>query len=73
MQVFVPYKNVIDTAKAMWADSRRYNKAIIELKQIIAAIEGAKAWRNHPACLCIKSIKIGLYAMRTALQVIVTI
>lgn len=57
MQVFVPYKNVIDTAKAMWADSRRYNKAIIELKQIIAAIEGAKAWRNHPVCLMYKEHK----------------
>lgn len=54
MQVFVPYKNVIDIAKAMWADQRRYNKAIIELKQIIAAIEGAKAWRNHPVCLMYK-------------------
>lgn len=54
MQVFIPYKEVIKVAQTMWADKKRYNKAIIELKQIIAAIEGAKAWRNHPVCLMYK-------------------
>lgn len=54
MNVFVPYKEVIKVAQTMWADSKRYNKQILEIKQIIAAIEGAKAWRNHPVCLMYK-------------------
>lgn len=54
MQVFVCYSEPLKVAQAMWVDQRRYNKAIIELKQIIASIEGAKAWRNHPVCLMYK-------------------
>lgn len=61
MQVFCPYAEPIKVAVAMWADKKRYNKAIIELKQIIAAIEGAKAWRNHPVCLMYKEHKEWLY------------
>lgn len=61
MNVFVPYSSPLDCAKAMWGDSHRYNKAIIECRQIIAAIEGAKAWRNHPVCLMYKEHKEWLY------------
>lgn len=57
MQVFICYAEPIKVAQTMWADQKRYNKAIIELKQIIAAIEGAKAWRNHPVCLMYKEHK----------------
>lgn len=48
MQVFICYKNVLDTAKAMWVDQKRYNCQIKECKQILRAIEGAKGWRGHP-------------------------
>lgn len=61
MQVFCPYPSPLDCAKAMWGDSRRYNKQIIECRQIIAAIEGAKAWCNHPVCLMYKEHKEWLY------------
>lgn len=57
MQVFICYAEPLKVAQTMWADQKRYNKAIIELKQIIAAIEGAKAWRNHPVCLMYKEHK----------------
>lgn len=57
MQVFVCYPEPLKVAQAMWNDQRRYNKAIIEAKQILAAIDGAKAWRNHPVCLMYKEHK----------------
>lgn len=57
MQVFVCYAEPIKVAQAMWADQKRYNKAIIECKQILAAIDGARAWRNHPVCLMYKEHK----------------
>lgn len=57
MQVFIPYKSVIDIAKAMYNDRLRYNKQILEIEQIIRAIEGAKAWRNHPVSLMYKEHK----------------
>lgn len=57
MQIFTPYPEPIEVAKAMWADQKRYNKQIIECKQIMAAIDGAKAWRNHPICLMYKEHK----------------
>lgn len=61
MNVFIPYPSPLEVAKTMWADKRRYNKQIIECKQIIAAIEGAKAWRNHPVCLMYKEHRKWLY------------
>lgn len=54
MQVFCPYKEVLKIAQTMWADSKRYNKQCLEIKQIIQSIEGAKAWRNHPVVLMYK-------------------
>ena len=48
MQVFVPYSNVFECAQALSADSKRFNKQIVECNQIINAMCGAKAWRNHP-------------------------
>ena len=47
MQIFLPYKNVFETAKCL--DNRRLNKQIIECRQILDAIdENSKAWCNHP-------------------------
>lgn len=46
MQIFL-IGNVLETARCL--DKRRLNKQIIEVNQIISAIEGnSKAWRNHP-------------------------
>lgn len=48
MQVFV-IGTPLETAKAL--DNRRLNKQIIECQQILSALNGAKAWSNHPCVL----------------------
>lgn len=52
MQVFIvgtPFET------AMSLDKRRLNKQIIECGQILDALNGAKAWSNHPCVLQYKS------------------
>lgn len=50
MQVFVPFQNPFECAQAL--DPRRFNKQILECKQIIKAIRGeSTAWANHPCVL----------------------
>ena len=49
MQVFIPYASPFETAMAMRGDSRRFNKQIIETRQILAAIyDPSKGYANHP-------------------------
>lgn len=48
MQVFI-VGTPLYTAMAL--DRRRLNKQVIECKQILDAINGAKAWSNHPCVL----------------------
>ena len=48
MQVFI-VGSPLETARAL--DIRRLNKQIIEVKQILAALNGTDAWSNHPAVL----------------------
>lgn len=48
MQVFI-VGTPLETAKAL--DGRRIQKQIIECQQILAALNGAKAWSNHPCVL----------------------
>lgn len=48
MQVFI-VGSPLETAKAL--DIRRLNKQIIECLQILDALNGAKAWSNHPCTL----------------------
>ena len=48
MQVFI-VGSPLETAMAL--DSRRLNKQIIECRQILDALNGAKAWSNHPCVL----------------------
>lgn len=48
MQVFI-VGSPLETAMAL--DKRRLNKQIIECKQILDALNGAKAWSNHPCVL----------------------
>lgn len=51
MQVFI-VGSPLETAKAMAGDTRRYNKQIIEVRQILDAINGKSVWRrDHPCVL----------------------
>lgn len=52
MQVFI-IGSIFETAQAL--DKKRFNKQIIETKQIIAAITGEKqSWNHHPIVLMYK-------------------
>lgn len=48
MQVFI-IGTPLETAQAL--DKLRLNKQIIECRQILDALNGAKAWSNHPCVL----------------------
>lgn len=48
MQVFI-VGSPLETAMAL--DSARLRKQIIETQQILDALNGAKAWSNHPCVL----------------------
>lgn len=48
MQVFI-VGSPLETAQAL--DKCRLNKQIIECRQILDALNGAKAWSNHPCVL----------------------
>lgn len=61
MQIFVPYQSPLECAKALWNDSKRYNKQIIECRQILNAIYGTKAWANHPVTKMYREHKEWLY------------
>lgn len=50
MQVFI-IGSPLETAMAMAGDTRRYNKQILETQQILDALNGKKAWSNHPCVL----------------------
>lgn len=62
MQVFVPYKEPLKVAIIMWLDKKRFNKQIIECRQILDAIEGVgKGWFNHLVVKMYKPYKEWLY------------
>ena len=48
MQVFI-IGTPLETARAL--DPKRLRKQIIECRQILDALNGAKAWSNHPCVL----------------------
>lgn len=48
MQVFI-VGTPFETASVL--DKRRLNKQIVECQQILDALNGAKAWSNHPCVL----------------------
>ena len=48
MQVFI-VGSPLETAEAL--DAKRLNKQIIECQQILDALNGKHAWRNHPCTL----------------------
>lgn len=57
MQVFI-IGSPFETAKAL--DKLRLNKQIIECKQILRALNGDKAWSNHPCTLQYKDHQVWL-------------
>lgn len=56
MNVFVPYSSILDCAKTIYED-RRFQKQILEIDQIVRAIEGAIPWSKHPCVLMYKDHK----------------
>lgn len=58
MQVFI-VGSPLETAKVL--DRRRLNKQVIECKQILDALNGAKAWSNHPCVLQYRGHELWLY------------
>lgn len=58
MQIFVPYSEPIKVAQTLWPDKKRFNKQIIECRQIVNAIDGVgKRWFNHPVVRMYKPYK----------------
>ena len=58
MQVFI-VGSPLETAKTL--DNLRLNKQIIECKQILDALNGTKAWSNHPCTLQYRGHELWLY------------
>ena len=67
MQVFI-VGSPLETARAMAGDTRRYNKQIIEVRQILDALNGAKAWSNHPCVLQYRGREEWLRAYKECLE-----
>lgn len=65
MQVFI-VGSPLETAQAL--DKRRLNKQIIENNQILNAIYGQRAWRNHPCTLQYKDLTAWLCAYSLCLE-----
>ena len=67
MQVFI-VGSPLETARAMAGDTRRYNKQIIEVGQILDALNGKSAWSNHPCVLQYRGREEWLRAYKTCLE-----
>ena len=67
MQVFI-VGSIYDTVIAL--DKRRKHKQWVEIQQIIDAIDGKKAWKNHPCTIQYKEYKYWLILYRTVIEFI---
>lgn len=65
MQVFI-IGSPLETARAL--DSKRLNRQIQETKVILAALNGAKAWSNHPCVLQYRGREEWLRAYKECLE-----
>lgn len=65
MQVFI-VDGSLETAIAL--DAKRLNKQIIECQQILDALNGKKAWSNHPCVLQYKGYEKWLVAYQSCLE-----
>ena len=85
MQVFITSTNIIETVKQL--DPKRFNKQIIETRQILKALRGeSKAWKNHPCVLqysnhitwlelylrCFEEYKIGNFGLALSCSILAT-
>lgn len=65
MQVFI-VGSPLETAQCM--DKLRLNKQILECRQILDALNGAKAWSNHPCVLQYKGYEFWLRCYKRVLE-----
>ena len=65
MQVFI-VGSPLETARAL--DSKRLHKQIVECRQILDALNGAKAWSNHPCVLQYRGREEWLRAYKKCLE-----
>lgn len=65
MQVFIVGSS-LETARAL--DPKRLNRQIQETKVILAALNGAKAWSNHPCVLQYRGREEWLRAYKECLE-----
>ena len=67
MQVFI-VGSIYNTVVVL--DRKRRHKQWVEIQQIIAAINGKKAWGNHPCTIQYKEYKYWLLLYRTVIEFI---
>ena len=67
MQVFI-VGSPLETAMVL--DRRRLNKQIIECGQILDALNGAKAWSNHPCVLQYRGYEFWLRCYKRVLEAV---
>lgn len=67
MQVFI-IGTPLETAKAL--DKRRLNRQIQEVKVILDALNGKKAWSNHPCVLQYKGHEFWLRCYKRVLETV---
>ena len=67
MQVFI-VGSIYDTVVVL--DRKRKHKQWVEIQQIIDAIDGKKAWKNHPCTIQYKEYKYWLILYRTVIEFI---
>lgn len=67
MQVFI-VGSIYDTVMVL--DKKRRHKQWVELQQIIDAIDGKKAWKNHPCTIQYREHKNWLLLYRTVIEYI---
>lgn len=65
MQVFI-VGNIFETIKAL--DKKRRKKQWVEVQQIIDAINGRIAWKNHPCVIQYKKYQYWLMLYRTVIE-----
>ena len=65
MQVFI-VGSPLETAMAL--DTKRLNRQIQETKVILAALNGAKAWSNHPCVLQYRGYEFWLRCYKRVLE-----
>lgn len=67
MQVFI-VGSIYDTIMVL--DKKRRHKQWVELQQIIDAIDGKKAWKNHPCTIQYREHKYWLLLYRAVIEYI---